>query len=196
MSSKKATARKKSPSKNRKTQKLVKTDKTGKKDVKKCENTKCKEWLKDAAKADANAKQTEEKRYNELIQKEKKVCSNKSDECEEIKRNIKYSKKELNSLKNQKKRQAFVLLKCKEYLCNVGCKGTIVEDGKPNAISDALSKRFQYDKSTVNFLKQQRKEIFGKKTSVLEDDFYEGLDPKCVKKLKKEGAISGCFLRL
>jgi hypothetical protein len=131
MSSKKTTARKKSHSKNRKTQKLVK------KNVKKCENTKCKEWLKDAAKIDANMIKEEEKRYNELIQTEKKVCSrnsNKSDECKKLKRDIEYSKKELNSLKNQKKRQKYVLLMCKELFCNVGCKGTIFEDGNQNFI--------------------------------------------------------------
>jgi len=192
MSSKKTTARKKSHSKNRKTQKLVKKDK------KKCENTKCKEWLKDAAKIDANMIKEEEKRYNELIQTEKKVCSsnsNKSDECEEIKRNIKYSKKELNSLKNQKKRQKYVLLKCKEGLCNIGCKGTIVEDGNPTLLPTSLSKTYKKSKAAIDFLKKTRKEIFGKKTSVLHDDFYEGLDPNYVKKLKKEGAISGCFLR-
>ena len=41
---------------------------------------------------------------------------------------------------------------------------------------------------------KRRKDIFKNKTSVLKDNFYEGLKPKTLKKLKKEGAISGCFI--
>lgn len=40
----------------------------------------------------------------------------------------------------------------------------------------------------------QRKGIFGKKTDVLKDSYYEKLGPKTIKKLKKEGATSGCTL--
>jgi len=101
----------------------------------------------------------------------------------------------MNKLKNQKKRQKYVLLKCKDGLCNVGCKGTIVEDGNPKLLPTSLSKTHKKNKGMADFLKKTRKEIFRKKTSVLNDDFYEGLDPNYVKKLKKEGAISGCFLR-
>jgi len=40
--------------------------------------------------------------------------------------------------------------------------------------------------------KKQRKEIFGEKTSVLKDGFYEGLKKEDIVKLQKEGAISSC----
>jgi hypothetical protein len=38
-----------------------------------------------------------------------------------------------------------------------------------------------------------RKEIFGKKTTVLKDGFYEKLDKETVTNLKKNGATSGCY---
>jgi hypothetical protein len=38
----------------------------------------------------------------------------------------------------------------------------------------------------------QRKKTFGKKKSVLKNGFYHGLSAKTIKRLKKEGAISGC----
>jgi len=40
-----------------------------------------------------------------------------------------------------------------------------------------------------------RSDIFGNKTNVLKNDFYEKLPQTIVKKLKKEGAISGCTLK-
>ena len=42
-------------------------------------------------------------------------------------------------------------------------------------------------------MEETRKNMFCNKTSALKDGFYEGLKPKTLKKLKKEGAISGCI---
>ena len=44
--------------------------------------------------------------------------------------------------------------------------------------------------------KQTKKELFGDKNSVLKDGFYEKLGPTKVKRLKKNGATSGCVQML
>jgi hypothetical protein len=48
--------------------------------------------------------------------------------------------------------------------------------------------------STITMLKGFRKQMFGKKNSVLKDGFYEKLNSKTVKQLKKKGALSGCTI--
>ena len=41
--------------------------------------------------------------------------------------------------------------------------------------------------------KKMRKEIFGNKTSVLKDNFFEGMKAADKEKYIKEGSISGCI---
>ena len=81
--------------------------------------------------------------------------------------------------------------KCESKYCNPKCKGTIFEPGKN------IPKEIKNEYKNMNFLiknqMQTRKKIFGKKTNVLKNDFYEKLSKKNVKSLKKNGAISGCI---
>jgi hypothetical protein len=205
MSPKKATARKKSPSGNRKTRKLVKidkTDKSGKKDVKKCENTKCKLWLEQAAKNVAIFKKNVEKMYNTKLEEEKKVCgpnSEKSEDCKKIKQGIEFSKNILDGFNNNKKvkeGKELELSICKKLYCNEGCKESIFEKGNPDVLPLSLIKKYKKSKAAIDYLKQERKKVFVKKTSVLKDDFYDGLKPSDIKRLQKEGAISGCVQKV
>jgi len=84
---------------------------------------------------------------------------------------------------------------CNKGYCNEECKDTLFQDG---SLPPALLKSFKGTKKNEALFKTiiqtQRKMIFGKKKSVLKDSFYQGLPEKDVKKLKKEGAISGCTL--
>jgi hypothetical protein len=82
---------------------------------------------------------------------------------------------------------------CLKLYCNPTCKGTVFQDGKefPKNI-EINSKDKKVRKLATQLLKGIRKEIFGKKNSVLKDDFYEKLNSKTVKDLKKKGALSGC----
>jgi len=81
--------------------------------------------------------------------------------------------------------------KCESEYCNPTCKGTLFESGKN------IPKEIKNEYKNMNFLiknqMQTRKKIFGKKTSVLKNQFYEKLSKKNVKSLKKNGAISGCI---
>jgi hypothetical protein len=84
---------------------------------------------------------------------------------------------------------------CKKGYCNEDCKDTLFQDG---SLPPSIVKSFEGTKAHKALFKTiietQRKEMFGKKKSVLKDSFYEGLTDKDVKRLKKEGATSGCTL--
>jgi len=88
---------------------------------------------------------------------------------------------------------------CIPAYCNKDCKDTFFEKGKklPNAVlnppfakgSTAKSKKW-YRK----FVSDERKDVFGRKTNVLKDSFYEKISKTNVNKMKKEGALSGCVV--
>jgi len=84
---------------------------------------------------------------------------------------------------------------CNKGYCNEECKDTLFQDG---SLPPALLKSFKGTKAQKSLFKAiietQRKEIFGKKKSVLKGNFYEGIPEKEVARLKKEGATSGCTL--
>ena len=88
---------------------------------------------------------------------------------------------------------------CIPAYCNKDCKDTFFEKGKklPSAVlnpsfakGDTAKARKWYRK----FVSDQRKEVFGRKTNVLKDSFYEKISKTSVDKMKKEGALSGCVL--
>lgn len=79
--------------------------------------------------------------------------------------------------------------------CNIGCKGTLLEPGTADKLPKSLTNKRLYKKypSLVNSLQKDRKELFGSKTNVLdEDSFYENLKPQIKKKLMALGAVSHC----
>jgi hypothetical protein len=103
----------------------------------------------------------------------------------------------------QKKTQKFAIAKRKEEYCNPGCKGTIYQDGKfTHKDLEDLVKRNPFSaewtkedrKKVMAIYRKQRIKMFGKtkKRSVLKNNFYEDFSERCVAKLKKQGAISGC----
>ena len=75
---------------------------------------------------------------------------------------------------------------CKEIYCNINCKDTLLEPNK-------LSKKYiKENKIMIDYLKNKRTELFGNKTNVLENSFYNKLSKKISNKLQKQGAISMC----
>jgi hypothetical protein len=75
---------------------------------------------------------------------------------------------------------------CKELYCNIGCKDTLLE---PNSLS---KKYIKENKTIIDYMKKSRHELFGNKTNVLDNNFYNKLSKKISNKLRKEGAISMC----
>jgi len=84
---------------------------------------------------------------------------------------------------------------CIKGYCNPSCKGTLYESGSalPKSLTAEIKKKKSGD-LLLGIVKGVRKQIFGKKTSVLKGDFYEKIPSKKLSELKKQGAISGCTL--
>lgn len=102
-------------------------------------------------------------------------------------------RKELTKKIYSKESMKKALDECKRAYCNIGCKGTMFESG--SEVPKEMYAKFK-DKKLTDALKPlyeaKRKSIFGKKTNVLTDNFYEKITPSMVKQMKKDGAISGC----
>jgi len=84
----------------------------------------------------------------------------------------------------------------KETVCNVGCKGSLLESGSPNELpADFIRTRKEYPEQIMNNFKKQRKTIFGEKTNVLdENSMYDKISEAYRKTLLKKGAISYCSI--
>jgi hypothetical protein len=97
--------------------------------------------------------------------------------------------KKLNSKESKKK----TLEGCKNTYCNIGCKGTMFESGSevPKELYAKLKNK-ELAEAFKPLYETQRKNLFGKKTNVLNDNFYEKISPAMVKQMKKDGALSGC----
>jgi len=111
-----------------------------------------------------------------------------------IANNFKKTLKNMNLKKSKKKR----IDEYRNTLCNPGCKDTVFEPGPPDKLTSSYIKKLKKEpkakeKGLVEYQLSIRKELFGKNTNVLKDGFYQALDSDTVKKLKKKGAISGCY---
>lgn len=73
---------------------------------------------------------------------------------------------------------------------NPTCKGTFFEPGK--GFSKEFIRKQKLKGDMLKFSMQQRKEVFGNKTDVLVNGFYEKLSRKYINELKKQGATSAC----
>jgi hypothetical protein len=146
-------------------------------EIKKCENTFCKEYYKQVKKiSDTIIKLTVEKCKNMDVKNTK-----------EIKLKIKEMK---DKIKSRKFKEESMKL-CKNSFCNPGCKGTIFQNNKfPKELVDKFSKH-EDGEMTLKLLKKMRKNLFKGKKTILKNGFYEELP---VKKLKKKGAVSGCAI--
>jgi len=93
-------------------------------------------------------------------------------------------------MRNELKKQ------CVKGYCNPDCKNTMFQAGKgmPSAVYDGVSAK------EIGLLKLMtesiRKKIFGNKTNVLKNSFYSKIPAKNVTRAKKQGALSGCSLKI
>ncbi len=89
--------------------------------------------------------------------------------------------------------------KCIDGFCNPTCKNTIFENGKGNTLPKGVVNKLKKNKTTlpvlnntIKLLIDMRKRMYGTNTTVIKDGFYKGLNKTTIKKLKKDGALSGC----
>ena len=87
---------------------------------------------------------------------------------------------------------------CNMYYCNKTCKNTLFEAGKNKypPLPKVLTSNKKLKALMTNIDKQNKKVLFGDKDNVLKDGFYEKLSPQKVKRLKQNGATSGCVQML
>jgi len=153
-------------------------------------NSKCKLWLNETKKSIDLVRNI---RLSELahLEKQKLTCTGVS--CDEIKNQIRLKKKNVTMLtrhpKLMRNNRSPETKRCAKLYCNVGCKDTIFQDGPASVLPASMRKRTP---GITELLSASRKTIFGKKKSVLKNNFYEKISAKTLKQLHKEGAISGC----
>jgi len=90
---------------------------------------------------------------------------------------------------------------CNRVYCNPKCKNTLFESGKElsegfrKKIIKTQKKSSKKDREKMlTYFEEKHRKIHGNKENVLLDGFYEGLSQKKIKKIRKNGAISGCIL--
>ena len=147
--------------------------------VKECENKFCKEYIK---------------KIIDLEMKIGKKLSNNSKLSMEDKK--KAEKKYLEKIEKHKKD---ILNKCKLGFCNPTCKGTIFQNGEnfPKETKNQLKKNLPNKKMSEKIIKimiEYRKTLFKDEKSIIKNGFYKKLKKNNIKKLKKNGALSGCSL--
>jgi hypothetical protein len=140
--------------------------------IKNCNDTFCKKYVEDA-------KDIMETIIKRIIKKHKINKLNKKAQEEAINKIKKSMQKSMNynNLKES----------CKTAFCNPGCKGTIFQN---NEFPKELEKKHKKNKELIVLLKKMRDGLFQDKKTILKNDFY--IKIKNPKKLKKDGAISGC----
>jgi len=125
------------------------------------------------------------------------------DICDEkLKKITKAMKKISSKIKFSAKERKTMRVSCEKTYMNPGCKGTIFEDGPVNKLptgADDFIKGNKILKGKIGnmftkMLKKERKSLFGKRKTILKDNFYYKLSNKTVRNLKKKGATSGCTI--
>jgi ElaB/YqjD/DUF883 family membrane-anchored ribosome-binding protein len=143
--------------------------------AKKCIDTKCKLWLEEISKQKNVFKKT-------VSQSIKNLENIKPRDEEKIKR-FRAMLEKMDNSKEQTKYRKKELKNCARIYCNEGCKNTLFD----NSLNT-----MKYNSKNRNFMMDERKLLFGKQKTILKNSFYNKLSAKTIKKLKKEGAISGC----
>ena len=99
--------------------------------------------------------------------------------------------KMIKGLRSKKSRDT-LKKECIKGYCNPGCKNTIFQAGKnmPEAVYNKV------DLNARGVISMLRKKIFGKRTNVLKNSFYNKLPAKNITRARKQGALSGCSIKI
>lgn len=127
----------------------------------------------------------------------------KTETDEEKKKDLKNKKKFWEDLlkiqkQNIKKQNKQRIDETSKQFCNPGCTGTPMQEAE---YSDKdLEKLFEWAGDGKEFfiveMKKTRKRLRKGRKTILKDNFYHKFDSKTKKRLIKEGALSGCVVRL
>jgi transketolase len=115
---------------------------------------------------------------------------NSSDISPEKKKQIEQNfKKTLNKLKKTSPED------CSVAFCNPTCEGTIFQNG--NELPEKIKKKFskkKYGQKIIEMLIKLRESLFKGEKTIIKNGFYKELKAKNVKKIKKNGGLSGCSI--
>jgi hypothetical protein len=146
-------------------------------DVKNCKSTFLKKMQKERSEVIKDLKNMLEKQAREKFANNPKELKEKLDNIRKF-------------TKPDKKIERITDTVFTKSYCNPGCKNTILEPGEK--LPTYYYEHFGKNKELIKIFEEQRKKIFGNKTDVLKDNFYEKAPKKYVDKIKKDGAISLC----
>jgi hypothetical protein len=146
-------------------------------DVKNCKSTFLKKMQKERSEVIKDLKNMLEKQAREKFANNPKELKEKLDNIRKF-------------TKPDKKIERITDTVFTKSYCNPGCKNTILEPGE--ILPTYYYEHFGKNKELIKIFEEQRKKIFGNKTDVLKDNFYEKAPKKYVDKIKKDGAISLC----
>uniref|UniRef100_A0A6C0DCI3 Uncharacterized protein n=1 Tax=viral metagenome TaxID=1070528 RepID=A0A6C0DCI3_9ZZZZ len=163
-----------------KTKKIIKKNKN--RTIKKCFDNLVKPRMENYNKLKKEMYDEREKEYNKILKKKDLLKEVRDDAIKSLKR-IKKERKSKKGSKIQEKTDMNIF-------CNPGCKGTILEPG--NKLPSEIYKKYKDVKGMIEILKEDRKNLFGNKTDVLIDNFYEKAPKNFVDKIKKKSGISLC----
>ncbi len=146
-------------------------------------------------------KRCESKFCNEYTVRVKRLMRNIQQKMMEKAKNMDETKKKkmikiLDKEIDKKEKQ--IKEECKLAYCNPTCKNTIFENGNsnklPNGYEEMLKKKMKGAKGNklIETMKLIRKSMFKENKSIVKNGFYKKLKSNNVKKLKKNGALSGC----
>jgi len=135
------------------------------------------------------------KAYEQKSIKRMKYFDSRQDKT--VLKNMTTSQKKIYKAQQTKRNKAFlknISRECNSYYCNKTCKNTILEAGRNKypPLPKEVASDIELQKRILKIQKQTKQELFGDKDNILKDGFYEKLSHAKVKKLKKNGAISGC----
>jgi hypothetical protein len=180
--------------------------------ISKCEDTFCKKYVDIAHK---NMKKGWEEHYGKDLPKEiekidKQLAKSDLEDKKraELKEMKKYNEQFIKKWKNKtwkkkthKRLDKETAKECNRVYCNPKCKNTLFESGKElsegfrKKIIKTQKKSSKKDREKMlTYFEEKHRKIHGNKENVLLDGFYEGLSQKKIKKIRKNGAISGCIL--
>ena len=167
------------------------------KSVKKCQGSYCKNYTRKGIKILKNVTDILSKNMKKKLDKQMKQKNRTKEEEDKLdlakkfyNSFIKNIKKE-NTTKSIKKKEKELMKLCTKSFCNPECKETIFDESTTE-LPKHLIKQFKDSPESLKIFTNIKKELFQGKKTILKDGFYEGLKSKTVKKLKSEGAISGC----
>lgn len=165
--------------------------------IKKCQSSYCKNYTRKGIKMmkdfTDNISKDMKKKMEELMKKKNKTKEeeDKLDLAKKFYNNFTKKIKKDNTKPAMKKKEKELMELCTKSFCNPECKETIFDESTTE-LPKYITKKYKGNAVFLKMFKDLKKDLFKGKKTILKDGFYEGLKPGEIKKLKSEGAISGC----